>query len=216
MPSSFPGSPRLLKGALITLTDEGSISQVILFQYNPFTLSRTLAPSVTEGESADSLRYTGAPVETLKVEVELDAADRLEEGDADTGKLGIAPQLAALELLLYPKSGDVKSAEGLKKLGMLEVVPPPVPLTLFVWGASRILPVRITEFSVTEEAHDPALNPLRAKVSLGMRVLSTADFTSDHRGWNLFMAHQVAKEAMAALATVGSAEAALGSNVSII
>ena len=216
MPSSFPGSPRLLKGALITLSSEGAISQVILFQYNPFSMSRTLAPSITEGESADSMRYTGAPVETLKVDVEFDAADRLEEGDADTERLGIAPQLAALELLLYPKSGDVKAAEQLKRMGTLEVVPPPVPLTLFVWGANRILPVRITEFSVTEEAHDPALNPLRAKVSLGMRVLSTADFTSDHRGWNLFMAHQVAKETMATLATVGSVGAALGSDVRII
>jgi len=213
MKSDFPGSPHMLKGALITLQENGSIKQVILFQYNPFTMSRTLTPSVTEGESADNLRYTGVPVETIKVEIELDAADPLEEGDPDAIELGIGHQLAALELLLYPESGYIRSAETLKKLGVLEIVPPPVPLTLFVWGPNRILPVQVTEFSVTEEAYSPNLNPLRAKVSLGLRVLSTADFSSSHRGWDLFMAHQVAKEAMRDRATILQTEDALGSNV---
>ena len=63
------------------------------------------------------------------------------------------------------------------------------PLTLFVWSKHRIVPVRITEFSVTEEAFDPSLNPIRAKVSLGLRVLSVDDLGLQPAGGTLFMAY---------------------------
>ena len=81
---------------------------------------------------------------------------------------------------------------------MLEILPTLSALTLFVWSKSRIVPVRITDFSVTEEAFDTALNPLRAKVSLGMRVLSVTDLGYDTKGGSLFMAYQQLKEQLAA------------------
>ena len=72
--------------------------------------------------------------------------------------------------------------------GTLEILPPEAPLVLFIWSRNRIAPVRVTEFSVTEEAFDPALNPIRAKVSLGLRVLTTDDLGYAHRGGTLFLA----------------------------
>ena len=71
-------------------------------------------------------------------------------------------------------------------------------LALFVWSKSRIVPVRVTDFSITEEAFDPALNPIRAKVSLGMRVLSVDDLGFQHKGGSLFMSYLQNKEQLAA------------------
>lgn len=68
---------------------------------------------------------------------------------------------------------------------------------LFVWSKNRILPVRLTDFSITEEAFDTNLNPIRAKVSLGMRVLSVDDLGFDHKGGSLYMAYQQNKEQLA-------------------
>ena len=86
-------------------------------------------------------------------------------------------------------------------LGTLEIIPAPAPLTLFVWGARRVVPVRITELSVTEEAFTTDLNPLRAKVSLGMRVLATNDVPRSHLAASLFMAHHQSLEQLAQTAT---------------
>ena len=78
------------------------------------------------------------------------------------------------------------------------------PLTLFVWSAVRILPVRLTDFSITEEAFDQALNPIRAKVSLGMRVLSVNDLSFDHKGNSVFLANLARKEKLAGKTGRGS------------
>lgn len=84
-------------------------------------------------------------------------------------------------------------------------------MTLLVWGATRVLPVKLTEFTITEEAFDPLLNPIRAKVGLGMQVLSYNDLTIDHPGYNLFLAHQVIKEAMAVVGRVSNTAGVIGS-----
>ena len=112
---------------------------------------------------------------------------------------GIYPLLAALEMIVYPASAQLQANNGLAQAGTLEIAPTEAFLTLFVWSSSRILPIRITEFSVTEEAFDPTLNPLRAKVSLGMRVLSVNDLPFSHRGASLYMAYHQQKERLAAL-----------------
>ena len=84
------------------------------------------------------------------------------------------------------------------------LAPMEAPLTLFIWSQHRILPVRLTEFSITEEAFDPALNPIRAKVSLGMRVLSIDDLGFAHKGGSLFMGYLQTKEQLAAKHTGGA------------
>jgi hypothetical protein len=199
--TTFPGSPRLQKGALIGLDPFNPLASVIVFQYNPDTLTRTLAAQVTggEGDQTEALRLSGPPQETIKLDVEIDAADQLEQARFPATSLGIHPTLASLEMLLYPKSVLTIANEGLAAFGVIEVIAPEAPLTLFVWGIKRVVPVRLTELSITEEAFDPSLNPIRAKVGLGLRVLTYQDLGLLSVGGALFMAHQVAKEVMASI-----------------
>jgi hypothetical protein len=209
--SSSPASPRVTKGALIGLDPVNPLASVVIFQYNPEQLTRRLAANAASGGAeGEQLRLAGPPEETITLDIEVDAVDQLETGDAGAASLGVAPALASLELLLYPKTALVIANAVLSELGMVEVVPPEAPLALFVWGLKRVLPVRLTEFSITEQAFDPALNPIQAKVSLGLRVLTYDDLGLVSVGGALFLAHQVVKEVMA---TVNSASA-LGSFVS--
>lgn len=214
--TTFPNSPRLVKGGIVLIDpDSGVVQRIIALQYNPDTLSRSLQiKSVSEsGDRSEALRLTGPPVETIKLEVEIDATDQLEFPDQNptATQLGIHPQLAALETIVYPTSDQLQSNNSLAQAGTLEIVPMQSPLTLFVWSKNRVLPVRLTDLSVTEEAFDPALNPIRAKVSLGMRVLSVNDLDFDHRGNSLFMAYLQQKERLAAQSQAGALNA-LGIN----
>jgi hypothetical protein len=201
--TGFPGSPPLVKGGLVLVdAASGTVLNIITLQYNPDSLSRSFQVQAV-GENADRshpLRLRAPAVETIKVEAELDAADQLEHPDQfpDTARLGVHPQLALLENLVYPTVRQLVSADQLAALGTLEIAPMEAPLSVFVWSASRIMPVRLTDLSVTEEAFDPNLNPLRAKVSLGMRVLTVNDVGFSHRAGVLYLAHQARKEALAA------------------
>jgi hypothetical protein len=210
--STFPGSPRLVKGGIVVFDAETSaVVRVIPLQYNPDSLSRSFQiKGVSEaGDRSDALRLTGPPVETLKIEAEIDATDQLEFPDQNrtTVEVGIHPQLAALETLVYPTSGQIQANDRLAHLGTIEIAPAEAPMTLFVWSKNRIIPVRLTELSVTEEAFDPSLNPIRAKVSLGMRVLSVNDLASGHKGASIFMAYLQQKERLAARAKGGQLSA---------
>jgi hypothetical protein len=206
--SSFPGSPRLTKGAIVSFDIFNPVPMVVLFQYNPETMTRTLQGRSTgaEGDPSEAFRLTGPPTETISIDIELDATDQLEKPDENKNatSMGILPQLSALEMMLYPKSSLVIANTALTLAGVLEVIPPEGPFTLFIWGAKRVLPVKLTEFRITEEAHDVNLNPIRAKVSLGMKVLTYADLKLTHPGYALFLAHQVVKETMAVIGSVNS------------
>lgn len=210
--SAFPNSPRLVKGGIVIMApDSGQLIRIISLQYNPDTLSRSLQlQSYGEGgDRSEALRLKSSPIETIKVEAELDATDQLEfpERYPNTVRNGIHAPLAALEALLYPSSETLQTNHSQAARGVLEIVPMEAPLTLFVWSRHRAVPVRVTEFSVTEEAFDPSLNPIRAKVSLGLRVLSVNDLGFEHRGGSLFMSYLKNKEALAGMvdgATLGS------------
>ncbi len=202
--STFPGSPRILKGGLVLLDPDTFTvlpNGIIVLQYNPDTLSRTLKIKGAEegGDRSEALRLTGPPVETFKLDAEIDATDQLEVPDQNpnTVQNGIFPQLSALETIVYPASATLQNNFNLSQAGTLEIMPVLAPLTLFVWSANRIVPVRITDFSITEEAFDPALNPIRAKVSLGMRVLSIDDLYFNDKGGSLYMVYQQQKETLA-------------------
>jgi Contractile injection system tube protein len=205
--SSFPGSPKVMKGAIIGLDPYNPLASVIIFQYNPDTLTRTLTAQTTGSDNADkgeALRLKGPPKEEIKLDVEIDATDQLEQAKAPATTMGLYPTLASLEMLLYPKSTVTIANEVLAAVGMIEVIAPEAPLTLFVWGPKRTLPVRLTSFTITEEAFDPNLNPIRAKVALSLRVLNYQDLGLLSAGGALFMAHQVAKEVMATIGGVGA------------
>lgn len=197
-------SPRILKGGIALIEPEaGTVVRVIALQYNPETLSRTLqAQSVgAEGtaERSQALRLKGPPVESYKLDAEIDAVDQLDDGDRLVQQLGILPHLAALELLVYPTSAQIRDYHTAAGRGELQIAPIEAPLTLFIWSTSRVVPVRITDFTVNEEFFDTQLNPIRAKVSLGMRVLSVSDLGFDHRGGSLYLRYQKEKERLAAL-----------------
>lgn len=201
--TTFPKSPRLVKGGIVLIDPETSaVKRIISLQYNPDTLTRTLQVQGVDtegGDRSEALRLTGPPIETIKLDAEIDATDQLEEADSTTADAGIHPQLAALETIVYPTSAQLLDNNRLAQSGTLEIVPMQASLTLFVWSKNRILPVRITDFSITEEAFDTKLNPIRAKVSLGMRVLSVDDLGFDHKGGSLYMGHHQNKERIAAM-----------------
>ncbi len=200
--TTFPGSPRLLKGGLVVVDPEtGSVQRIVTLQYNPETLSRSLQVQGVNSDSRDrseALRLKGPPIETIQLEAEIDAADQLEVADPAATQLGIHPQLAALETLVYPTSSQLLANDRLAQAGTLEITPMEAPLTLFIWSKTRILPVRLTAFNITEEAFDPTLNPIRAKVSLGMRVLSVDDLGFAHKGGSLYLSYHQQKERLAA------------------
>jgi hypothetical protein len=196
--TGFSGSPKLAKGGIVVLDPASSmVLRVIPLQYNPESLNRSFqvqGAGGDDGARSAALRLRGPAVENLKLEAELDATDLLEVADEGATELGIHRELAALEALLYPSTSALNANNGRARVGTLEIAPMESALTLFVWSKERILPVRITELSITEEAFSPSLNPLRAKVSLSMRVLSVDDVGFDHKGGSLFMTYLARKE----------------------
>jgi hypothetical protein len=205
--TTFPNSPRLLKGGIVLIDPETSaIQRIITLQYNPETLTRTLqvqGAGAEGGDRSEALRMRGPPVETIKLDAEIDATDHLEFADYTATRVGIHPQLAELETIVYPESSQLLENNRLAQSGTLEIAPMQAPLTLFIWSKNRILPVRLTEFSITEEAFDTYLNPIRAKVSLGMRVLNVNDLGFNHKGGSLFMAYHQQKERLAEMSRGG-------------
>ncbi|HTQ15214.1 MAG TPA: hypothetical protein VMH86_15185 [Rhizomicrobium sp.] len=202
--TTFPGSPSVLQAGIVLLDPDSFAilpNGVIALQYNPDTLTRTLkVKGISEGgDRSEALRLTGPAEESFKLDAEIDATDQLEfpDSNSDAVQYGIFPQLAALETLVYPASATLQANNALAQAGTLEIMPMMAPMSLFVWSTSRIVPVRITEFSITEEAFDPKLNPIRAKVSLGMRVLSIDDLYFNDKGGGLYMAYQKQKEMLA-------------------
>jgi hypothetical protein len=217
--SSFPGSPRLQKGAIVGLDPYNPVASVIIFQYNPETLTRTITPSVAsptrgqggQADQGEALRLKGPPGETISFTIEVDATDQLEQAAPTATAFGVYPTLASLEMLLYPKSALVISNQVLSAAGIIEIIAPEAPLTVFVWGAKRVLPVRLSSLTITEEEFDPNLNPIRAKASVGLTVLSYQDLGLLSVGGALSMAQQVIKETMATINGAGAVGSALAS-----
>ncbi|HET6555402.1 MAG TPA: hypothetical protein VFG49_17880 [Dyella sp.] len=200
--SSFHGSPRILKGGIVLIDpDSSQVLRVITLQYNPDSITRSLQVQAmgASGDRSEVLRLKGPPVETIKLDAEIDASDQLEFPDQNpvTTQSGVFAQLAALETMIYPTSAQLNANDTLAQIGTLEIIPMETPLALFVWSQTRILPVRVTELSITEEAFDTALNPIRAKVSLGLRVLSVDDVPTGHKAASLFMSYLQRKEQLA-------------------
>lgn len=202
---SSPISPRLVRAGIVTMDPDTSVVQsIIALQYNPDSLTRNLQIQAVKGGDdgvrVDALRLRGPAVETIKLEAELDAVDQLEfpKQNPLAVQFGLQPQLAQLEMLVNPTVETLNSDNHLADQGSLEIIPLEQPLTLFVWSRTRVVPVRLTDFSITEEAFDVNLNPIRAKVSLGFRVLNVDDLGFDNPGGQLFMTYLTQKERLAA------------------
>ena len=207
--TAFPNAPNLARGGIVVMDPiTGRVIRIVVLQYNADTLNRTLqvrAAGAESGDRLEALRLKGPPSETIKLDAELDATDQLELPDlprnAPVASNGLFPALAALETLVYPSVDELVAHDRLARGGQIEIAPLEAPLTIFVWSRNRILPVRITEFSVAEEAFDSSLNPTRAKVSLGMRVLTVDDLGFRHRGGALSLLAHRQKERFALVQT---------------
>ncbi|MEO9239258.1 MAG: hypothetical protein ABI418_14350 [Jatrophihabitantaceae bacterium] len=199
-------SPKLLRGGLARIDPiTRTLLDVLTFQYNPDTVTRTLQPRSIGGEPGDRLevlRLTGPPHESIKFDAELDATDQLEHPDQNplAAGHGLLPALACLERLITPAAAELIAVDALLDRGQLEIVPAEAPLTVLVWGAERVLPVTIASMSITEEAYDSRLRPLRAKVSLECKVLTTNDLPARHLGGGLYLAYRQGLERLAAQA----------------
>ena len=203
-------SPKFAKGAIISYDLFNFIPQVVIFQYNPETLSRKIQPQRIQTQGGESSvevqRIKGPPAETIDLSIEIDAADQLEkpEQNATVSDMGIYPQISALEMMVYPKSSLVIANAALASAGVIEIIPPEEPFTIFVWGKNRIVPIRITSFDIKETNHDTKLNPIQAEISLNLEVLTYDNFMVSHPGFALSLAHQIVKEAMAAVGSINS------------
>jgi hypothetical protein len=195
--SSFPASANPVRGGFVLVDpDTGRPTKTIAFQYNPDTLTRTLQPQGIGSEPGDrleALRLKGPPHESLKFDAEFDATDAPQNYPD-----GLYAVLSALELSIYPSTAQLLGEDQLAASGQLEIAPAEAPLMVLVLGPKRVLPVRITDFSVTEEAFDQSLNPIRAKVSIGVRVLTVDDLGFQHKGGLLYLTYQQQKERFAA------------------
>jgi hypothetical protein len=195
-------------GIVVVNPDTGTPQRIIVLQFNPDTLERSVSPQ-SAGDSGDAsgggtgsgdrneaLRLKGPAQETWKFTAEIDATDQFEIAAPD----GIHPQLATLEMLVQPTTAQLRAASRLSQKGTIEISPIEMPLTLFTWGSKRVMPVRLTELSVNESAFDVNLNPIRASLSIGMKILTVSDLPAGHRGADLYMAHLAQKERLAAAA----------------
>jgi hypothetical protein len=228
MASGYSRSPKLLKGALVELSEPflGPVPNVIVFQYNPETLTRELTPwsADTRARGPSEEEPTAQPFdpgETFSLTLELDATDALEENHPVAVRTGVADRIAALEMLLYPAkdTGSLLGKAFASLGGKVDVVPRgSVSVVLFVWGPGCIVPVRLTSFSVEEQAFSPTLYPIRAKVTVGLQVLTEDSFkkpgkvlsTSEELAIVAYKYTRGQKEVLARLNLANSVESILG------
>jgi hypothetical protein len=181
------------RAALVSVAADGS-KRSLSFQYNPDTLRRTLEPNTVGGHPGSRsrvVRYAGAPTETITLDCHFSSVDTPDGGQ------GVAPQLAALALLLYPRSSDVQQAQSMLGEGMIEVLPAVADELLFVWGRTRVLPVELTSATIVEELYDADLVPVLATVTLTLRALTYSDVDSTNAAFSDFLTYQAGLEQLA-------------------
>jgi hypothetical protein len=181
--TGFSRSPRLVRGALVQLAEDviGVVPNVIPFQYNPETLTRKLTPwnpfevdQTGRGQIAPTAQPFD-PKEAITLEIHFNAADQMEDSDPVAAEIGVADRIAAMEKLLFPSQGllgDLLNAAAELAGAPQPAQRPTVPVSLLVWGPGRILPVRVTDYSIDETLFLPSLQPMAAKVSLSLEVLT--------------------------------------------
>ncbi|MEU6116035.1 hypothetical protein ABZ840_16090 [Streptomyces sp. NPDC047117] len=221
--TTYADIPKPIRSGIVIVDPErGTPQRIIVLQFNPDTLERSVAPQAAGGEGGgggggdsggdrnEALRLKGPAQESWKFTAEIDATDQLDVAAPD----GIHPQLAVLEMLVQPTTAQLRAASKLSKKGTIEISPIEMPLTLFTWGSKRVMPVRLTELSVNESAFDVNLNPIRASLSIGMKILTVSDLPAGHRGAELYLAHLAQKEQLARRARAGSlAQLGLGGGI---
>jgi hypothetical protein len=212
----------LLRGALIEYGTSliGPIPNVVIFQFNPESLSRTLQiPQRPTGATQRETTQAGEKTfERISFKAHFSAANMLDE-DKELAKLfGIGPQLAALEKMVLPSAkiagliGAALDAIGDALGGGGDDAPAqPIPREkypriLFIWGPTRILPVTIDSMSISELEYDSILNPLRAEVDIQLSVIAVDDCSDDVLAKGALEYSTIAKEAQAIANLANTAE----------
>jgi len=222
-----------MRGALVEYGSDfmGPVPNIVAFQFNPETISRTMnfppdasAIPAKSGQEEPN-QASSPPTETFSITAYFSAADDMGGSAAEQiipRLFGVGPQLAALEKMVYTEGGMISEAIGAAvdaigdALGLGRDTDPTVPVPrqetpriLFIWGTSRILPVKITSMTIDEEKYDPLLNPVQAKVTIGLSILSFPDSSDDVVGMGALRYTQTVKDAQAVLNLVKAAEAAI-------
>ena len=213
----------LLRGALVEYSSDflGPIPNLVVFQFNPEELARTISIGELPTETAnqrtpltDGHSISIPPVESFTLMARFSAADDLGNGAAVSPiprAFGVGPQIAALEKMVYPPqplgdvadqaldaAGDAAGVEPEKKLER-RIPLESLPRILFMWGATRLLPVRIQSMTITEQKFDAFLNPVQVEVQLGLDVLTLAKKSGDKIGYGALKYSRGVKEAQAIL-----------------
>ena len=219
----------LVRGALVEYGSNflGPLPNIVVFQFNPEQLSRTInipSSSTTNpkdnSRQKDQNRTSGPPTESIQVTAHFSAADDLGAGgfvSAVPRVFGIGPQLAAIEKMVYPNAGFISGAIGAAidavgdalgggDEGATRPIPAEqTPKILFIWGPTRVLPVKVKSLSITEQKFDFLLNPVQAQVQLGLEVLS-APLVNDSVGDGALTYTNTVKEVQATANLVKAAE----------
>ncbi|RYG87204.1 MAG: hypothetical protein EON59_08090 [Alphaproteobacteria bacterium] len=205
--AGYPNSPKLIKVAIISIPAGVPVPSVIVLQYNPERLSRTIAPKYvqTGGIALGDEMLAGPSEETIRLTARINAVDQLAASGAVAGEFGIYPQIAELEICMFPHNTTTLSNADKITLGLLEIVPSEMPLTLLVWGSKRVVPVQLTGYSVTETMHDPNLNPVTADVSLTFKVLTYQECAATQPDYIVSIANLLSRASLPALNLADSA-----------
>ncbi|SHI50455.1 hypothetical protein [Streptomyces sp. 3214.6] len=188
--------------------DHGRVLRVVPFQYNPDSITRTLQPrgiGADAGDRLEALRLQGPPRETFRIDAEFDATDQVVAAGAPAPPAGsgLFGMLSALETAVAPTAAQLTQQNDLAAQGILEIAPVQAPLPVLVLGAHRVLPVRMLDLDVSEEAYDGELSPIRARVTLTVRVLTVDDVGFGHKAGGLYLQYQQGRERFAALVGYG-------------
>jgi hypothetical protein len=185
-----------------------ALPNVVVFQFNPETITHAwteqTAPPAPQGTPQDPAKHvsalatTGDPGESFSFTLMLDSDQQIVDGGSDpvgaalASVSGVYSRLAALEMLQFPNKpasgglvGGVSAAASAAGVGAsagsaqsASVPPAMVPIVIFIWGAFRIVPVRVTAFSVTEKQFDALLNPTHAEAQITLTVLTPDDLAN--------------------------------------
>jgi len=166
---------------------------VLVFEFNPQTLSRTRTINITTGNAPGTRGgYDFAlPTETARVaqgvsvepeqfsfEILLDATDRMADpnlpGHLIAKEFGVEPEVATLRSMVEPKTQGPGGLQMLSSLGLgggkaFQRDEHPSVL-LLVWG-THILPIFLTSVQMDEVAHLPSLKPYRVNATLSCQVI---------------------------------------------